>query len=51
MEEKDPKKEERESGNRISHENAEERGENTVPPEEAPLPSNKSTNGLTNNDG
>jgi hypothetical protein len=45
MEEKDPNDEEHEGGNRMSHENAEEHGENTVPSEEAPLPSDKSNDG------
>jgi hypothetical protein len=39
MDEKEADKEKDEDGNRMSHENAEEHGENTVPPEETPLPS------------
>jgi hypothetical protein len=45
MEEKDLHNEEHDSGNRMSHENAEKHGENTVPPEEAPRPSNKPNGG------
>jgi hypothetical protein len=36
MDENEADKEKPEDGNRMSHENAEERGENTVPPEESP---------------
>ena len=39
---KDNDKEQHE-GNRMSHDNAEEHGENTVPAEESPVPSKKSS--------
>ena len=42
MKEKDTQYEEQESGNRMSHENAEEHSGNTVPTGEAPLPRDKS---------
>ena len=38
---KDVDKEKPQDGNRMSHENAEEHGENTVPPDETPPPSKK----------
>jgi hypothetical protein len=41
MDENTDQEEEHEDGNRMSHENAEEHGENTVPREESPLPSKK----------
>ena len=38
MDENDADMEKPEDGNRMSHENAEEHGENTVRPEESPWP-------------
>ena len=44
MDEKNKKDNDQEQheGNRMSHDNAEEHGENTVPVEESPVPSKKS---------
>jgi hypothetical protein len=41
MDEKEADKEKHENGNRMSHENAEEHGENTIPHEELPFPPKK----------